>query len=157
MQLPIAASCAPRSTAAGSKDSVLGASSVPAGWLMQPPSHPAATSASARLRKCLVLICNLAGLASAATGSSSRTSAPIRLALCENIMSIDHALTLGAVSDMQCARGRRTILNKLVLLGAVWVAALSAAEHGWAQTDNYPMRPIRIISPFPPGGSVDLV
>ncbi|HKA46453.1 MAG TPA: tripartite tricarboxylate transporter substrate binding protein [Burkholderiales bacterium] len=48
-------------------------------------------------------------------------------------------------------------MNKLVLLGAVWVAALSAAEHGWAQTDNYPMRPIRIISPFPPGGSVDLV
>lgn len=41
----------------------------------------------------------------------------------------------------------------VVLCAVTWVTAGSAA----AQTDNYPARPVRIISPFPAGGSVDLV
>jgi tripartite-type tricarboxylate transporter receptor subunit TctC len=40
------------------------------------------------------------------------------------------------------------------------VAALAAASFSGvapAQTDNFPTRPVRVISPFPAGGSVDLV
>jgi len=35
--------------------------------------------------------------------------------------------------------------------------AVSAAGFAGAQTATYPTRPVRLISPFPPGGSVDLV
>ena len=35
--------------------------------------------------------------------------------------------------------------------------ALAAAGPVWAQIENYPSKPVRLISPFPPGGSVDLV
>src|SRR5690348_1815565 len=38
---------------------------------------------------------------------------------------------------------------------AVFVALAAAATLGHAQ--SYPAKPIRIIAPFPPGGSVDLV
>jgi tripartite-type tricarboxylate transporter receptor subunit TctC len=34
---------------------------------------------------------------------------------------------------------------------------LATVAPAWAQTDNYPAKPIRLISPFPPGGSVDFV
>src|SRR5687768_15658663 len=35
--------------------------------------------------------------------------------------------------------------------------ALLAVDLVWAQGGSYPAKPIRIISPFPPGGSVDTV
>lgn len=43
------------------------------------------------------------------------------------------------------------------ILGAV--AMFSSGQNGWTQSpaDKYPERPIRIIVPFPPGGSVDIV
>ena len=43
------------------------------------------------------------------------------------------------------------------ILGAA--AIFSSGHDGWAQSpaDKYPERPIRIIVPFPPGGSVDVV
>jgi tripartite-type tricarboxylate transporter receptor subunit TctC len=42
----------------------------------------------------------------------------------------------------------------LVVLAAAMVAPAGPVR---AQGDNYPSKPIRVISPFPPGGSVDLV
>jgi tripartite-type tricarboxylate transporter receptor subunit TctC len=35
--------------------------------------------------------------------------------------------------------------------------ALLGSTVAFAQTDNYPAKPLRLIAPFPPGGSVDLV
>jgi tripartite-type tricarboxylate transporter receptor subunit TctC len=37
------------------------------------------------------------------------------------------------------------------------IVGLAIAAPAWAQVDGYPAKPVRIISPFPPGGSVDLV
>lgn len=37
------------------------------------------------------------------------------------------------------------------------VVALLGSVAAFAQTDNYPNKPVRLIVPFPPGGSVDLV
>jgi len=40
---------------------------------------------------------------------------------------------------------------------AVAAALLFAATPGFAQTENYPVRPLRFIVPLPPGGGADLV
>ena len=45
---------------------------------------------------------------------------------------------------------------------AAWIAlflglTLSPLRHAQAQTEGYPARPVRLIVPFPPGGSVDVV
>jgi len=45
----------------------------------------------------------------------------------------------------------------LILLMPVLAGALALAGAASAQTDNYPNKPIRLIAPFPPGGSVDVV
>lgn len=47
-------------------------------------------------------------------------------------------------------------MNRRVLASAL-ALLLAAAGTAPAQTENYPTRPIRVISPFPAGGSVDLV
>jgi tripartite-type tricarboxylate transporter receptor subunit TctC len=44
-------------------------------------------------------------------------------------------------------------LNKI----AIAVLLLAAAGGAYAQADNFPAKPVRLIVPFPPGGSVDLV
>jgi tripartite-type tricarboxylate transporter receptor subunit TctC len=48
---------------------------------------------------------------------------------------------------------QRTLVLVALVLGSL---ALSPSE-GIAQTDPYPSRPIRLLLPFPPGGSVDTV
>ncbi len=48
-------------------------------------------------------------------------------------------------------------MRKITYLAAIGLAAVASSGGGWAQGDNYPVKPVRIISPFPPGGSVDLV
>jgi tripartite-type tricarboxylate transporter receptor subunit TctC len=48
-------------------------------------------------------------------------------------------------------------LKKIMLVAAFWATALAPVSCGWAQTDGYPTKSIRVISPFPPGGSVDTV
>src|SRR5918911_1209973 len=47
-------------------------------------------------------------------------------------------------------------MPRKTLAAALIAIACTAAELACAQT-NYPTKPIRIISPFPPGGSVDAV
>lgn len=47
-------------------------------------------------------------------------------------------------------------MRTILLIAAACAMALAAAG-GWAQADNYPVKAVRLISPFPPGGSVDLV
>ena len=48
-------------------------------------------------------------------------------------------------------------MKVLILLMPVLAGALALAGAASAQTDNYPNKPIRLIAPFPPGGSVDVV
>jgi tripartite-type tricarboxylate transporter receptor subunit TctC len=49
----------------------------------------------------------------------------------------------------------RTLLQSGALL-AIFIAAALAPGFVRAQADNYPVKPIRLVVPFPPGGSVDL-
>jgi tripartite-type tricarboxylate transporter receptor subunit TctC len=46
-------------------------------------------------------------------------------------------------------------MRKTPIVAALMFASLSGAVS--AQTENFPARPVRVISPFPAGGSVDLV
>ena len=48
-------------------------------------------------------------------------------------------------------------MKVIILLMQVLAGALALAGAASAQTDNYPNKPIRLIAPFPPGGSVDVV
>lgn len=48
-------------------------------------------------------------------------------------------------------------MKRILLIAASCTLTLSAAGFAEAQTGTYPTRPVRLISPFPPGGSVDLV
>lgn len=52
---------------------------------------------------------------------------------------------------------RRAGVRKIPPIAAVWAVALFSAGFAAAQTANYPVRPVRVVSPFPAGGSVDLV
>lgn len=48
-------------------------------------------------------------------------------------------------------------IYKLAVIAVSVVAALSAAGHAVAQSEQYPSRPLRLIVPFSPGGSVDTI
>ena len=48
-------------------------------------------------------------------------------------------------------------MKKIVSIAAVWAGVLFSAGFAAAQTESYPVRPVRVVSPFPAGGSVDLV
>jgi tripartite-type tricarboxylate transporter receptor subunit TctC len=48
-------------------------------------------------------------------------------------------------------------VKEMTLLLPVLAGALVLSGTTLAQTDNYPNKPIRLVAPFPPGGSVDIV
>ena len=48
-------------------------------------------------------------------------------------------------------------MKKIILIAAFLGAALPAAQFAAAQTAAYPSKPVHVILPFPPGGSVDTV
>jgi tripartite-type tricarboxylate transporter receptor subunit TctC len=48
-------------------------------------------------------------------------------------------------------------LKKIISIAAFFAAAIAAAQFAAAQTVVYPVKPVHVILPFPPGGSVDTV
>ncbi|CAN0408414.1 unnamed protein product, partial [Phaeothamnion confervicola] len=48
-------------------------------------------------------------------------------------------------------------MKKIIMSAICCTLAVTAAPFASAQSDNYPTKPVRMISPFPPGGSVDNV
>jgi len=48
-------------------------------------------------------------------------------------------------------------MKKIVVVAASWVAVATIGGPVAAQTGGYPAKAVRMISPFPPGGSVDLI
>jgi tripartite-type tricarboxylate transporter receptor subunit TctC len=48
-------------------------------------------------------------------------------------------------------------LKKQILTIPITLAAFALPGLGLAQTDNYPAKTVRVVAPFPPGGSVDTV
>ena len=51
----------------------------------------------------------------------------------------------------------RLYMKKIILIAISFGLAASSVRFAAAQTENYPGKPVRLIVPFPPGGSVDLV
>ena len=49
--------------------------------------------------------------------------------------------------------------NRIKLIVSIWLAAacLAAGQQAWAQAENFPNRPIKIIVPFTAGGVVDSI
>ena len=48
-------------------------------------------------------------------------------------------------------------MRRITLVALTFASTIVPAGAAWAQADGYPAKPLRFISPFPPGGSVDLV
>ena len=65
----------------------------------------------------------------------------------------------GAALPPECAPGQgdRQTVKKTVLTAAFFAAAIPFAQFAAAQTAAYPNKPVHVILPFPPGGSVDTV